>query len=69
MSSDDTHLDEAVNRAPDRGSFSFSKRVWKCPFCDHSLTYTEENMDVAEMAVNSHISRQHKQKKMTLVLT
>lgn len=69
MSSGDNHLDETVNRAPERGSFSSSKRGWKCPFCDHSLTYDAESKDVAEMAANSHVSRQHKQKKMILVLT
>ena len=69
MSSDDSLPDEAVNRAPERGSFSSStERTWKCPFCDHTLTYEAKNRDVAELAAHSHISRQHKQKNMILVL-
>ena len=68
MSSEDSLPDEAVNRAPERGSISSSGRNWKCPFCDHSLTYEAKNRDVAELAAHSHINRQHKQKKMILVL-
>lgn len=32
---------------------------WKCPHCDHSLSYRIEHEDVAELAMVSHLARCH----------
>jgi hypothetical protein len=71
MNSDDTHLDAAINETPKRGPFLSSadtKRTWQCPFCDHSLRYSATTRDVAEMAANSHVSRQHKGENVIVIL-
>lgn len=36
-----------------------SQRVWHCPFCDHSLIYSEEHREVARLAAKSHVGRRH----------
>ncbi len=38
------------------------KRLWQCPYCDHSLTFADEQEDVVEMAIASHLTRQHASK-------
>jgi len=71
MSSDESHLDEAINETPKRGPFLSSadaKRTWQCPLCDHTLRYSAGTRDVAEMAANSHVSRQHKGEKLIVIL-
>ena len=32
---------------------------WKCPYCDHSLSYRIEHGDVAKLAMVSHLARCH----------
>lgn len=71
MNSDDTHLDVAINETPKRGPFSSSaesKRTWQCPLCDHTLQYSTTTREVAEMAANSHVSRQHKGERLIVIL-
>ena len=75
-SDDDKSWDSAINEAPNRGSFSSftpptndaMRYVWRCPFCEHWLRYTIESKETAELAANSHMSRQHKQAGMVVVL-
>jgi len=64
-------FDEFVNEAPKRGFFSSSEAprlLWQCPFCDHSLSYKESTRDAAELAANSHLSRQHKAENAIILL-
>ena len=71
MSSDESHLDAAINETPKRGPFpssSNAKRTWQCPFCDHTLRYSATTREVAEMAANSHVSRQHKGESVIVIL-
>ena len=75
-SDDDKSWESAINEAPKRGPFPFltppgkdvERRVWNCPFCDHELRYTFPSKDAAELAANSHMSRQHKRESMFVVL-
>ena len=39
---------------------SADRQIWQCPYCDHRLSYRPQDRDVAEMAANSHVVRQHK---------
>ena len=69
--SDQGRFDDFVNGAPQRGSFSFSearRQTWQCPFCDHTLSYQDKTKSVAELAANSHISRQHKNERLIVLL-
>lgn len=71
MSSDESHLDAAINETPKRGpfpSFADTKRVWRCPFCDHELSYAFKTKGAAELAANSHIARQHKSENLIVIL-
>lgn len=71
MNPDDTLLKEVINETPKRGPFSFTnegKCTWQCPFCDHALAYSAMARDAAELAANSHVSRQHKRKKLIVML-
>ena len=71
MNDDETQLDAVINEAPKRGPFPSSeqaKRTWQCPFCDHALQYSATTREVAEMAANSHVGRQHKNEALIVIL-
>jgi hypothetical protein len=44
------------------------KETWNCPYCEHSLRYTLRDREVAELAANSHVNRQHRDVKTIIVL-
>ena len=76
MSSDDKSWESGINEPPQRGSFSSDepnttgrvvKSLWQCPFCDHTLMYSAHTKDVAEIAANSHVSRQHKNEELIVI--
>ena len=41
---------------------------WQCPYCAHSLEYAPRDREVAELAANSHVNRQHKAAKAIVLL-
>jgi len=45
------------------------RQVWQCPHCDHCLRYRPQDRSVAELAANSHVSRQHKATKTIIILS
>lgn len=76
-SGDENCWESAIDEPPNRGSFSFSsaaptacvtREVWHCPFCDHELSYVSKTKDVAELAANSHIARQHRSENVIVIL-
>ena len=44
------------------------KQEWTCPYCEHSLRYSLRDREVAELAANSHINRQHRDVKTIIIL-
>ena len=44
------------------------KLCWACPHCDHFLMYRAQDRDVAELAANSHVCRQHRETKTIVLL-
>ena len=51
-------INDAITKA--QGISGTVRKSWKCPFCDHGFMYGATDADVAEMAANSHLNRQHK---------
>ena len=35
------------------------RQRWQCPYCSHELTFLAEDREVVELAVRSHMARQH----------
>lgn len=61
-----------TNRAEAGGSAEdgqeVGRREWRCPHCDHALSYAPRDRDAAELAANSHMSRRHPQTKGVVLL-
>lgn len=66
-------FEDIVEETPLRGSSFLShdgiRQVWQCPYCDHTLQFTEDTIDAAELGANSHITRQHKVERTIVVFS
>lgn len=77
MDSENQQASDDIGEAPqgDRPSPLFphphepsDKETWRCPYCEHSLRYSFRDREVAELAANSHVNRQHRDVKTIIVL-
>ena len=76
-SEDRTTAADGIEEAPQRSQplpscsavpQSDGKQTWKCPHCEHFLSYRLRDREVAELAANSHIRRQHKAAETIVML-
>jgi hypothetical protein len=44
------------------------RNQWRCPLCDHTLSYAPRDRETAELAANSHMSRRHPETKTIVLL-
>jgi hypothetical protein len=77
MDSENQQASDDIGEAPQGGHPSpllpqahepNDKETWNCPYCEHSLRYSLRDREVAELAANSHVNRQHRDVMTIIVL-